>query len=41
MSIELDSDLRFGSIEAGADPMVFIPLVNMNDPKERTIINIF
>jgi hypothetical protein len=39
--MNLDSDLNFMVHEDGADPLVFIPMVDFSRLKEPSIINVF
>ena len=39
--VGIDSDLNFQVKEEGADPVVFIPMVDFSSLKEPSIINAF
>jgi hypothetical protein len=41
MHITIDSDLRYQVEEAGADPWVFLPIVNFAKLREPSIIDAF
>jgi hypothetical protein len=41
MHITIDSDLQFRVEEAGADPWVFLPMVNFAKLREPNIIEVF
>jgi hypothetical protein len=39
--IEIDSDLHLSAIEAGADPLVFAPMVDFDRLEDPSIIDAF
>ena len=39
--IEIDSDLHLTAIEAGADPLVFVPMVDFDRLEDPSIIDAF
>jgi hypothetical protein len=39
--IEIDSDLHITAVEAGADPLVFIPMVDFDRLEDPSIIDAF
>ena len=39
--VNMDSDLNFVVEEEGADPLVFIPMVDFSRLKDPSIINVF
>ena len=41
MRIEIDSELQYRVVETGADPYVFIPLVNLGKLADPSIIDAF
>ena len=41
MRIEVDSDLHYRSVEAGAEPLVFAPLVDFGRLADPSIIDAF
>jgi hypothetical protein len=41
MQIEIDSELRYRVEAAGAEPLVFVPLVNFEKLKDPRIIDAF
>jgi hypothetical protein len=41
LRLEIDSDLMIKSVEPGAEPLVFAPLVNFETLKDPSIIDAF
>jgi hypothetical protein len=41
LRLEIDSDLTIKSVEPGAQPLVFAPLVNFETLKEPSITDVF
>ena len=41
ISIGLDSELRYQVMEGGPDPLVFLPMVNLEKLTDRCIIDAF
>lgn len=41
MHLEIDSDLNYSVSEAGADPLVFVPEVDLYKLEEPSIIGVF
>jgi hypothetical protein len=41
MEISIDSDLEYGVKQAGCDPVVFVPEVDLINLREESIINAF
>ena len=41
LRIEVDSELKYLSVEAGAEPLVFAPLVNFSRLADPSIIDAF
>jgi hypothetical protein len=39
--LEMDSELRYRVLEEGADPLVYVPMVNTDDLEEPSIIDAF
>jgi hypothetical protein len=41
MHIEIDSDLHITTLQAGADPLVFVPMVDFDRLEDPSIIDAF
>ena len=41
LRLEIDSDLAITSVEPGAEPLIFAPLVNFETLKDPSIIDVF
>jgi hypothetical protein len=41
LRLEIDSDLTIRSVEPGAEPLIFAPLVNFETLKEPSITDVF
>jgi hypothetical protein len=41
MNLEIDSDLKYRVLEEGADPLVFVPLVDIDKLEDPSIIDAF
>jgi hypothetical protein len=41
MNLEIDSDLKYKVLEEGADPRVFVPLVDIDKLDDPSIIDAF
>jgi hypothetical protein len=41
IKIEFDSDLNIRYVDEGSDPMVCVPVVNLVETKEPSIVDIF
>ncbi|MCP4659268.1 MAG: hypothetical protein GY856_27985 [bacterium] len=41
MQLEIDSELRYRVVEEGAEPLVFLPLVNFRKLTDPSIIDAF
>ena len=41
LRIEIDNDLNLSSVDAGADPYIFVPSVDLGNIKQESIIDIF
>ncbi len=41
LRIEIDSDLKLHSVNAGAEPFIFVPSIDLGNIEEASIIDVF
>ncbi len=41
LHLEIDSELKYRVVEAGAEPLVFVPMVNFDKLEDPSIIDAF